>query len=161
LFVEPARRLPGRRFLMGGAQYDGSFPWQPNIYFVRHVPPAGHCAFYCSSPLTLNVTRRPMAEMGYCPSGRFFEAAACGVPVLSDVWEGLDEFFEPGREILLARTTEDAIAALDRSPEELQRIGRAARERVLAEHTSEIRARQLESILQSAWRSPAEAVEAV
>lgn len=161
LFVEPARRLAERRFLMGGAQYGGSFPWQPNIYFVRHVPPADHCAFYCSSPLTLNVTRRAMAEMGYCPSGRFFEAAACGVPVLSDVWEGLDEFFEPGTEILLALNTEDAMAALDRSPEELRRIGRAARERVLCDHTSEIRARQLESVLQSAWRSPAEAVEAV
>lgn len=161
LLVEPARRLPRRRFLMGGAQYDGSFPWQPNIYFVRHVPPAAHCAFYCSSPLTLNVTRRPMAEMGYCPSGRFFEAAACGVPVLSDVWEGLEEFFRPGTEILLARNTEDAMAALDRTPEELRRIGHAARERVLCDHTSEIRARELESILESTWHSPVEVVEAV
>jgi len=150
LFIEPARRSPQRRFLMGGAQYDGSFPWQPNIYFVRHVPPADHCAFYCSSPLTLNATRRPMAEVGYCPSGRLFEAAACGVPVLSDVWPGIHEFFEPETEILLARDTEEAMAALDRSPEELRRIGSAARERVLREHTSEIRARQLESILQSA-----------
>jgi spore maturation protein CgeB len=161
LFVEPARRSPHRRFLMGGAQYDGSFPWQPNIYFVRHVPPSDHRAFYCSSPLTLNATRRSMSEFGYCPSGRLFEAAACGVPVLSDVWPGIEEFFEPGSEILLARDTQDAMAALDRSPQELKRIGGAARERVLSEHTSEIRARQLEAILQSAWRSQAEAMEAV
>lgn len=160
LFVEPARRLPNLRFLVGGAQYDGSFPWQPNIYLVRHVPPADHCAFYCSSPLTLNVTRKPMAEMGYCPSGRLFEAAACGAPILTDVWDGIDQFFEPGSEILLAKRTEDTLAALERSPEELQRIARAARERVMEQHTSEIRARQLESILQSAWRRPAEIVEA-
>lgn len=158
LFVEPSRRMPSRRFLVGGAQYDGTFPWQPNIYFVRHVPPADHCAFYCSSPLTLNVTRRAMAEMGYCPSGRLFEAAACGVPVLSDIWEGIGEFFEPETEILLARTTEDALAALARSPEELRRIAAAARERVMRHHTSDIRARQLESILESACDA-AEAVE--
>jgi spore maturation protein CgeB len=161
LFVEPARRLPSRRFLMGGSQYDGSFPWQPNIFFVRHVPPAEHGAFYCSSPLTLNATRRAMADFGYCPSGRLFEAAACGVPVLSDVWEGIDRFFEPETEILLAQTTEEAMAALDRSPEDLARIGRAARVRVMAAHTSDIRAAQLESILESAWQTPAETAEAI
>jgi spore maturation protein CgeB len=78
LLMEPARRLPQRRFLIGGAQYPQEFPWAPNIYFVRHVPPSEHGAFFASSRLTLNVTRRAMAEMGYCPSGRLFEAAACG-----------------------------------------------------------------------------------
>ena len=62
-----------------------------------------HPAFYCSSRMTLNVTRRAMADMGYCPSGRLFEAAACGTSALSDVWEGLDEFYAPGQEILLCR----------------------------------------------------------
>ena len=90
LFVEPARRAPDRRFLIGGAQYPPVFPWTDNIYFVRHLPPAEHPAFYSSSRLTLNVTRRAMAAMGYCPSGRLFEAAACGAPILSDDWEGLD-----------------------------------------------------------------------
>lgn len=159
LFVEPARRLPQRRFLVGGAQYDGSFPWQPNIFFVRHVAPADHSAFYCSSPVTLNVTRGAMAEMGYCPSGRLFEAAACGVPVLSDKWDGIGEFFAPETEILLAEGTAGALAALDRSPEDLARIGRAARDRVMQDHTSEVRARQLEGILELA-RHP-EALEAV
>ena len=147
LFVEAARRMPDGRFILGGAQYDGAFPWQPNIYFVQHLAPGEHAAFYCSSSITLNVTRAAMACMGYCPSGRLFEAAACGVPVLSDVWEGLDQFFEPEREILLARRTEDVIAALRR--DDLGRIARAARERVLACHTAEIRARELERYLES------------
>lgn len=147
LFLEPARRLPGRRFVLAGAQYPADFPWLPNVYFVRHLPPALHPGFFCSSPLTLNVTREAMATMGYCPSGRLFEAAACGTALLSDTWDGLDEFFTPGREILLAETTEDALAALELSREELARIGAAARERALAEHTAEQRARQLVDLL--------------
>jgi spore maturation protein CgeB len=147
LFVNAAQRLPSRRFVIGGAMYDASFPWQPNIKFVRHLPPADHPAFYCSSRLTLNVTRRPMAEMGFCPSARLFEAAACGVPVLSDVWEGLDQFLEPGREVLLAESTEQTIEALARG--DLASIAAAARERTLACHTADIRARELEFILES------------
>jgi spore maturation protein CgeB len=147
LFLAPARRLPGKRFVLAGAQYPQDFPWTDNIWFVRHLPPADHPAFFASSPLTLNVTRAAMASMGYCPSGRLFEAAACGTAVLSDTWEGLAEFFEPGREILLAETTEDAEAALALSAEEVGRIAVAARERTLAEHTAERRARQLLDLL--------------
>lgn len=143
LLLETARRLPGKRFLIGGSQYPQDFPWGENVFFVRHVPPPDHPAFYCSSGLTLNVTRGAMARMGYCPSGRLFEAAACGVPVLSDDWEGLERFFEPGREILVARSSEEAIAALDLEREELRRIGERARERTLAEHTAERRARAM------------------
>src|SRR5690606_3616101 len=99
LFVEPARRLPERRFRMGGALYPQAFPWTANIFFDRHVPPPAHPAFFCSSPLTLNVTRQAMAAMGWCPSGRLFEAAACGTAILSDSWDGLDAFFAPGLEI--------------------------------------------------------------
>jgi spore maturation protein CgeB len=149
LFTEPARLLPHRRFVIGGSMYDSAFPWQPNIYFLAHIPPSDHPAFYCSATLTLNVTRRAMAETGYCPSGRLFEAAACGVPVLSDYWAGLEEFFEPGSEILLGHTTADAMDALSRSPEDLARIARAARDRTLAMHTADDRARDLESILES------------
>lgn len=149
LFVEPARRLPGRRFLIGGSMYDSTFPWQPNIFLIPHVPPQDHPAFYCSSRLTLNVTRGAMAATGYCPSGRLFEAAACGVPVLSDSWEGLDRFFEPGRELLLANSAEDTIDALRR--DDLVRIAQAARQRALACHTSDIRAGELEQILEEAY----------
>ena len=147
LFVEPARALPDQRFVIGGAQYPQEFPWTPNVWFVRHLPPGEHPAFFSSSRLTLNVTRGAMAAMGWCPSGRLFEAAACGCPLLSDTWPGLEEFFTPGREILLARTTADALAALDLSDGELHTIAKAARERVLAEHTAEARARELETLL--------------
>jgi spore maturation protein CgeB len=152
LFVEPARRLPNRKFVLAGSMYDGNFPWQPNIFLVSHVIPADHPAFYCSTKLTLNVTRGAMAKMGYCPSGRLFEAAACGAPVLSDYWEGLERFFEPGREILIARDTDEAMDALGRSPEDLARVARAARERTLAEHTAAVRAVELETALESARR---------
>jgi spore maturation protein CgeB len=147
LFLEPARRLPARRFVIAGAQYPVDFPWGSNIFFVRHLPPAAHPAFFASSPLTLNVTRAAMASMGYCPSGRLFEAAACGTAVLSDAWEGLDAFFEPGREILLAGTSEEAVEAVSRPREEIRRIGRAARERTLAEHTADRRAEEMLEIL--------------
>ncbi|HEX8694216.1 MAG TPA: glycosyltransferase [Longimicrobium sp.] len=150
LFVEPARRMPGRLFLMAGAQYPDDFPWTPNLCFRRHLPPAEHPAFLCSSALTLNVTRRAMAEMGFCPSGRLFEASACGVPILTDAWEGLETFFTPGEEVLVAGTTEEAIAAISAPRERLERVARAARERTLAEHTSERRAVELEEALESA-----------
>jgi spore maturation protein CgeB len=151
LFIEPARRLPHLRFSIGGAQYPREFPWTDNIFFRRHVPPAEHPAFYAASRLTLNVTRRPMAEMGYCPSGRLFEAAACGTPILSDWWEGLDGFLEPGAEVLIARTTEEAVSALGLPDEELARIARAARERALDEHSADRRALELETALTHSW----------
>lgn len=150
LFIEPARRLPERRFVIGGAQYPQSFPWTENIFFVRHLPPAEHPAFYCSSRLTLNVTRRAMAEMGYCPSGRLFEAAACSVPILSDRWPGLDTFFEPGSEVLVANGSDAVVDALSLTDEELRRISHAARERVLAAHTADQRAKDLEAALDAA-----------
>jgi spore maturation protein CgeB len=150
LFIAPAQRLPHRRFMLGGAQYPQAFPWTDNVYFVRHLPPPEHSAFYCSSRLTLNITRAPMAQMGYCPSGRLFEAAASGVPILSDAWAGLDEFFEIGREILVAESTDEAVAALEISDEHLAKIAKAARERVLADHTARQRALQLVAALESA-----------
>ncbi len=148
-FLEPARRLPYRRFCLGGAQYAQDFPWTPNIYFRRHLPPAEHPRFYCSSDLTLNVTRKAMREMGYCPSGRLFEAAACGVPILTDIWEGLEQFFDPGNEIITAQDTADAMDALAMSPGERSRIARAARERTLAEHTAARRVEQFEQTLEA------------
>jgi spore maturation protein CgeB len=150
LFIEPARRRPQCRFLIGGAKYPPAFPWSDNIFFVRHLPPSEHSAFYCSSRITLNVTRAPMAEMGYCPSGRLFEAAACGAAVLSDNWHGLDEFFEPGSELLVADSTDDVLGVLELSDEQLARIARAARDRVLTDHTADRRAAQLVAVLEGA-----------
>ncbi|HVX80572.1 MAG TPA: glycosyltransferase [Devosiaceae bacterium] len=145
--VEPARQRPAQRFVIAGAQYPADFPWTSNIHFVRHLPPGDHPAFYASSRLTLNVTREAMAACGWCPSGRLFEAAACGATILTDSWAGLDAFFAPGREVLPVETTGDVVAALAISDAERRRIGEAARERVLAEHTSDRRAAELESIL--------------
>jgi spore maturation protein CgeB len=150
LFIQVACQLPARRFVIGGSKYPIDFPWQPNIWYVQHVPPSAHAAFYCSSALTLNVTRGAMARMGYCPSGRLFEAAACGVAIVSDEWAGLDAFFQPNVEILVARDTTDVIEAMRLSRAETARIARAGRQRVLDSHTAAHRAAELETILDSA-----------
>ena len=150
LFVEPARRIPQERFVIGGAQYPAQFPWTDNIWFVRHLPPSEHPAFYCSSRITLNVTRAAMARMGWCPSGRLFEAAACGTPILTDSWAGLDQFFTPGEEILVAADTAGAMAALDLPDATLLAIARRARDRTLAEHTAQQRAREMVAAFEQA-----------
>jgi spore maturation protein CgeB len=149
LFAAPARARPHYRFLLGGSLYPPSFPWTANIWFVRHIPPDLHSAFYSSSRLTLNVTRDTMAQMGWCPSGRLFEAAACQAPVVSDWFEGLDAFFEPGSEILIARSTEEALGALDEPDSALERIAQAAHERFLRDHTSARRADELVAALEA------------
>jgi spore maturation protein CgeB len=154
LFLEPAAQLPDSRFLIGGAQYPQEFPWASNIAFVRHVPPSLHPAFFCSGRATLNVTRAVMARYGHCPSGRLFEAAACGVPVLTDTWEGLDTFFVPGREILPVTTAEDVLNIFALSDSELGAIATAARERTLAEHTGDNRVRTLEALCESLRTTP-------
>ena len=151
-FIEPARRRSQLRFALAGSQYPPDFPWLQNIYYLRHMPPDDHPSFFCSSGLTLNVTRGPMADMGYCPSGRLFEAAACGVPLLSDWWEGLDSFFAPQHEILIASTTEDAVAALDATDAERDRIAVAARARTLDCHTATHRAMEFEELMSATFR---------
>jgi spore maturation protein CgeB len=153
LFLQPASDRPELRFLIGGAQYPEEFPWLPNLYFVRHLPPDEHPAFYASSRLTLNVTRETMRRSGWCPSGRLFEAASCGAAIISDVWEGIEAFYEPGREVLLVRSKEDVRDALDATDQEIAAIGYAARERTLAAHTSDHRA---EELLRTLWDTPVE-----
>jgi spore maturation protein CgeB len=152
LFLETARRRPELKFLIGGSGYPENFPWSGNIWFARHVAPPEHAAFFCSCKLTLNVTRRDMAALGWCPSGRLFEAAACGAPILSDVWEGLEAFFEPGREILTAERPADVLDALSHA--DLAAVAGAARERTLDEHTSMARARELLALLDEAAAPP-------
>ncbi len=148
LFLAPARALPERRFLIAGAQYPAQFPWLENLFFVRHIPPPDHAALYSSSRLTLNLTRRAMARLGYCPSGRLFEAAACATPVLSDNWEGLEQFFEPGREILVAQQTEEVLGALALPDSTLRQLADRARRRTLAEHSAAQRAEEFEGLLE-------------
>jgi spore maturation protein CgeB len=146
LFLEPARRLPQHTFQLAGAQYPDSFTSLPNVNFSPHLPPQLHPAFFCSSLATLNITRGVMAQCGYCPSGRLFEAAASGVPILSDGWEGLDMFFTPEEEILRVDTPGDVIEALTLPETTLRLIADAARERTLANHTAARRVMELEDI---------------
>jgi spore maturation protein CgeB len=150
LFLDTARKRPGQRFLLAGAQYPDTMETPANVQRVEHVPPARHASFFAGSKFTLNITRRPMAEVGYCPQGRLFEAAACGAAILSDRWEGIETFLEPGREILLVETTDDVEAALDMSDLEARHIGQEARQRVLQDHSSTRRVRELEGALEQA-----------
>jgi spore maturation protein CgeB len=148
LLLEPARALPHLRFAVAGPQYPPEIDWPANVERIEHVAPGDHPRFYASQRLTLNATRCEMAEAGWSPSVRLFEAAACGVPVISDWWPGLDEFFRPGDEILVARDADDTLRILrTTSDEELRRIGARARVRVLRDHTAEHRARQLEALV--------------
>src|SRR5581483_8693384 len=145
--LAPARLRPRSRFLVAGALYPRELRWPPNVVRYEHLPPGEHAACYSSARLSLNLTRAPMARLGWCPSGRLFEAAACGAPIVSDRWLGLEAFFTPGEEILVARTAFDVMAAIDLPRSVLHRVGRAARERALAEHTAEHRARELLALL--------------
>ena len=143
LFLEPVRRRPEARFVLAGSLYPREWSWPKNLHIREHVAPADHPALYSSSRLTLNITRDGMARYGYCPSGRFFEAAACGTPVVTDAWEGLETFFVPGEELFVAHTAEDILDALVASDEELCRLAWRARERTLGEHTGNDRAAQM------------------
>lgn len=150
LLLQPARRLPSARFVVAGPQYPHDIDWPANVRRLLHVPPDEHADFFGAQRFTLNITRQAMIERGYSPSVRLFEAAACGVPIISDRWQGIEEFLTPGCEILLADSAEDVIDYLTRlSDTERRRVGDAARQRVLREHTAEHRAIQLEEILSS------------
>jgi len=151
LLVEPARRWRPGRFAVVGPQYPADIAWPPNVERNSHLPPSRHRAFYTAQRFTLNVTRADMIAAGYSPSVRLFEAAACGVPIISDDWAGLDELFTPGEEILIARSADDVLRVLHDLPEvERRRIGARARGRVLAEHTAAHRAMELEGFLRAA-----------
>lgn len=143
LFLEPSRRRRELRFLVAGSMYPRAWNWGPNVTKAEHITPMDHRALYSSSKLTLNITRAEMASSGFCPSGRFFEAAACGTPVISDWFEGLDHFFRLEDELMIAHCAEDVLRALDIPEHELREKSRRARERTLDEHTGGVRAEQL------------------
>ena len=147
LLIDAARAAPERRFAVAGPQYPADIDWPANVERIDHLPPADHAAFYSASRFTLNVTRADMIAAGWSPSVRLFEAAACATPIISDRWDGLDRLFAPEAEIILADTTADVLAALDR---DAVAIGHAARDRVLAEHTAAIRAGELDEYLREA-----------
>lgn len=151
LLLEPARRMSDERFAVAGPQYPEDIDWPANVERIDHVPPADHAAFYAASRFTLNVTRADMIDAGWSPSVRLFEAAACGVPVISDKWPGMEDIFVPGREIILADRSEEVVAALqDTSATDARAMGEAARAKVLAAHTARHRAAELESYIDEA-----------
>ncbi len=151
LLLDPAARLGHLRFIVAGPLFPDIAEWPPNVCNFYHISPHQHPSFYHACRLHLNLTRRAMVEVGYSPSIRLFEAASCGVPVMSDEWAGIEEVFEPGREILIARNADDVVNALsDYDSGKLERMGRAARDRFLREHTGNHRAMQLEKELTAA-----------
>lgn len=149
LLIDVAKRQAARKFVVAGPQYPASIAWPANVGRIEHLPPELHRGFYKDQRFALNVTRADMIAAGWSPSVRLFEAAACGVPVISDEWPGLGEFFGIGTEILTARTTGDVESILNDLPETDRRaIGAAARARVLQHHTADARAAELEGYLQ-------------
>jgi spore maturation protein CgeB len=156
LLVQPARGCPELTFAVAGPQYPDSIDWPANVERIEHLPPARHRAFYNQQAFTLNVTRADMIRAGFSPSVRLFEAAACGVPIISDAWDGLDTLFTPGEEIVIARDTADAVAALRTTSESDRRhMGERARARILKNHTAAHRAAELERYALEAIDSPA------
>lgn len=149
LMLESARSSPGR-FVVAGPMYPESVAWPGNTDRIVHLPPDRHAEFYCSMRFTLNVTRADMVRAGHSPSVRLFEAAACATPIVSDWWDGLEDFFVPNREILISRSAAETKRYLEGMPEEERAaIGLRARQRVLSAHTSSHRVDELESCMAS------------
>jgi spore maturation protein CgeB len=149
LLLTPAACRPSSRFVVVGPNYPASILWSANVERIEHLPPDRHRAFYNGQRFTLNLTRASMVRWGYSPSVRLFEAAACGVPIISDSWPGLDSYFAPSSEILLAHRAAEVLHYLnDLSELERQAIGEGARAVVLAQHTADRRAQQLEQYVQ-------------
>jgi spore maturation protein CgeB len=146
-FLRAAELAPDRSFLLGGAGWDDrQIP--PNVRLLGHVPTGEHNAFNCTPVAVLNVLRESMATNGWSPATRVFEAAGAGACVISDAWEGMDEFLEPEREVLVAGSGDDVAETLERlTKDQAAAIGEAARRRVLSEHTYAHRAEQVERML--------------
>lgn len=151
LLIEPAKRMKTEKFIVAGPQYPDSIEWYENIERIYHLPPNEHTAFYNSQLFTLNITRADMVKAGYSPSVRLFEAAACGTPIISDNWPGIETILTPNEEIFIVNNSEDVINILNNvSEEERLRVGKNARKKVMSDHTAGKRAIQLEGYYQQA-----------
>jgi len=146
-FFRAAAALPDRRFLLGGNGWqDKGLP--ANVNYVGHVYTRDHNAFNCTPRAVLNVSRESMARFGFSPATRVFEAAGAGACLITDAWEGIDSFLDPGSEVLVARDGAEVVEhvkSLDQTTS--RRIGATAKRRVLAQHTYAHRAEQLEKLL--------------
>jgi spore maturation protein CgeB len=148
-FLAPAAAMPDKRFLLGGAGWqDKTMP--PNVARIGHVPTAAHNALNCSARAILNVARDSMAEIGFSPATRVFEAAGAGACLITDAWEGIEMFLQPDSEILVARDGKDVAAHLaGLTADRARAIGQAARARCLADHTYAQRAAQVHALLRA------------
>lgn len=147
-FFGPAARVPEARFLLGGNGWECGAPDFPNVRYLGHVYAHDHNAFNCSSRMVLNINRSSMARFGYSPATRIFEAAGAGACIVTDAWEGIEQFLEPEREILVAHSGDDVVRYLETISEERSRvIGAAAMRRVIAQHTYAHRAALVHRIL--------------
>jgi spore maturation protein CgeB len=146
-FLRAAAEVPERRFLLGGSGW-GDKPVPPNVGYLGHVYTRDHNAFNCTPLAVLNISRESMARYGFSPATRVFEAAGAGACLITDWWEGVEQFLEPEREVLVARSgNEVAEHVRTLTPERARSIGEAGLRRVLAEHTYAHRAAQLEALL--------------
>ncbi|WZL90584.1 glycosyltransferase [Salinimicrobium sp. 3283s] len=144
LLNKPAANFPSEKFVVAGPQYPENYEWSKNVERIDHLPPAEHRKFYNSQEFTLNVTREDMIKAGYSPSVRLFEAAACGVPIISDYWDGIHSIFEQGTEILIARSSGEVEEYFRNTSESKRKeIGENARQKVLKSHTARARAKEL------------------
>jgi spore maturation protein CgeB len=147
-FLKAAALMPEKKFMLGGSGW-GDKPVTPNVHYLGHVSTNAHNAFNCTPLAVLNISRESMASNGFSPATRVFEAAGAGACLITDYWEGIELFLEPGEEVLVARNgVEVANLLQDLSPERAKAIGEAAKKRVLAEHTYRHRAKQFEEILE-------------
>lgn len=145
LLIEPAYLWPTGRLVVAGALYPMDIGWPSNVHHVEHVAPDMHRRFFAVQRFTLSLTRTPMVLAGFSPSVRLFEAAACATPIISDCWDGIETFFEPGQEILLGTCSQEVLEYIRTMPDSRRAaIGRAARKRALSEHTALHRAIDLE-----------------
>ncbi|MGD9765049.1 MAG: glycosyltransferase [Candidatus Binatia bacterium] len=143
LLFRTAERFPDQRFAVAGSLYPAAIAWPRNVDRCEHLRPAEHASFYCANRLTLNLTRDAMKRIGYSPSVRLFEAAACGTPIITDRWPGIEAFLLPGEEILVVDDADGVAAALEYSDAELAAVAAAARAHTLAAHSGSARAREL------------------
>ncbi len=154
LFLESARRHRRGRFIVAGSQYPEEMDWPKNVIYRPHLPPSEHRHFYNSQRYTIHLSREPMDRIGYSPNMRLFEAAACGTPILTDDWTGLEEFFDPNSELFVVRNSDEILRLLKRDADaERRRRASRLRERIRLNHSSTHRARELEAYVQDALKN--------
>jgi spore maturation protein CgeB len=159
-FFAPAARLPDKRFVLGGSGWHDK-PMSPNVRWIGHVGTDRHNAFNASARVVLNVARDSMAAMGFSPATRVFEAAGAGACLITDAWEGIEQFLAPGEEILVARDGADVaefVAVL--TPGKARAIGQRARRRILAEHTYAQRAQAVDDLFRGTLAHKRQLVDA-